>query len=169
MPHSMLLPYLHYTCNDTTVIRPAVDATTVIIDNTRMKKNEDPYLGLLAYRSTPLENGYSPMELLIGRKLRTTVPVIGCKLVPKLPDRIALRTKEEWIKDRQKRNFDTRHRARSLSPLQTGDAVWVADNEKSGTVVEESAPCSYLVATPDGTYRRNRRHLISTTPQSLLH
>ena len=84
--------------------------------------------------------------------------------MPKLPDRIALRTKEEWIKDRQKRNFDTRHRARSLSPLQTGDAVWVADNEKSGTVVEESAPRSYLVATPDGTYRRNRRHLISTTP-----
>ena len=36
MPHSMLLPYLHYTCNDTTVIRPAVHATTVIIDNTRV-------------------------------------------------------------------------------------------------------------------------------------
>ena len=32
MPHSMLLPYLHYTCNATsTVIRPAVHATTVII------------------------------------------------------------------------------------------------------------------------------------------
>ena len=29
MPHSMLLPYLHYTCNDTTVIQPAVHATTV--------------------------------------------------------------------------------------------------------------------------------------------
>lgn len=25
-----------------------------------LTKNEDPYIGLLAYRSTPLENGYSP-------------------------------------------------------------------------------------------------------------
>ena len=32
-------------------------------------KNEYPYLALLAYRSTPLENRYSPAELLMGRKL----------------------------------------------------------------------------------------------------
>ena len=39
MPHSMLLPYLHYTCNATsTVIRPAVHATTVIIDNTKLQQ-----------------------------------------------------------------------------------------------------------------------------------
>ena len=31
-----------------------------------LTKNEDPYIGLLAYLSTPLENGYSPAELLMG-------------------------------------------------------------------------------------------------------
>ena len=37
---SMLLPHLHYTCNATsTVIRLAVHATTVIIDNTRVTKS----------------------------------------------------------------------------------------------------------------------------------
>ena len=36
-----------------------------------LKKSEDQYETLLAYRSTPLSNGYSPAELLMGRKLRT--------------------------------------------------------------------------------------------------
>jgi len=34
---------------------------------TLLEKNDDPYTALLAYRSTPLENGYSPAELLMGR------------------------------------------------------------------------------------------------------
>ena len=33
-----------------------------------LEKCEDPYLGLLSYRSTPLNNGYSPAELIMGRK-----------------------------------------------------------------------------------------------------
>lgn len=32
---------------------------------------EDPHLAILNYRSTPLEGGKSPAELLMGRKLRT--------------------------------------------------------------------------------------------------
>ena len=39
-----------------------------------LKKNQDPYLAMLAYRSTPLENGYSPAELLMGQKIHTTLP-----------------------------------------------------------------------------------------------
>ena len=37
------------------------------------QKNKDP--SLLILRSTPLENGYSPTELLTGRKVRTTLPM----------------------------------------------------------------------------------------------
>ena len=32
-----------------------------------LKKIEDPYLGLLSYRSTPLQNGLAPCELLMSR------------------------------------------------------------------------------------------------------
>ena len=58
-----------------------------------LKKNEDPYFGLMVYRATPLENGYSPTELLMGRKLRTTIPAISEQLKPRLPDYSRLREK----------------------------------------------------------------------------
>ena len=39
-----------------------------------LKKDDKPYLALLADRSTPLSNGYSPAELLMKQKLRMNVP-----------------------------------------------------------------------------------------------
>jgi len=47
-------------------------------------QNGDMYMAMLAYRSTPLENGLSPAELLMGRQLRTTVPVIPQQVKPNL-------------------------------------------------------------------------------------
>ena len=53
-----------------------------------LNKNEDPHLAMLCYRATPLENGFSPAELLMGRKLRTTIPVLPNMLDPKHPNNI---------------------------------------------------------------------------------
>ena len=47
-----------------------------------LKKEKDPHLALLSYRTTPLQNGYSPAELLMGRRLRTTVPVLRSYSTP---------------------------------------------------------------------------------------
>ena len=51
-----------------------------------LRKCADPYLAMLIYRSTPLQNGYSPGELLMGRKLRTTLPILPNQLEPSTPD-----------------------------------------------------------------------------------
>ena len=37
----------------------------------KLRKNEDIFSALLTYSSTPLQNGYSPSELLMGRRLQT--------------------------------------------------------------------------------------------------
>ena len=107
-----------------------------------LNKNDDPHLALLAYRSTPLANGYSPAELLMGRKLRTTVPIISANLQPKLPDSQMLRQKEGEMRQRQKQTFDSCHKAHSLHPLSPGESVWLPDQETDGTVMQESGPRS---------------------------
>lgn len=47
-----------------------------------LKKEKHPAKALMSYRATPLENGYSPAEMLFGRKLRTTVPMLPDQLKP---------------------------------------------------------------------------------------
>ena len=63
--------------------------------NGLLKKESDPYLALLSYRATPLQTGYSPSELLMGRKLRTTVPTIRRQLIPNVPDSAVVRKRDK--------------------------------------------------------------------------
>ena len=63
-----------------------------------LNKTNDPFLGLLAYHSTPQENGYSPAELLMGHKIRSMVPVIPKLLHPELPNHSQLCSKEKKTK-----------------------------------------------------------------------
>ncbi|XP_064487367.1 uncharacterized protein K02A2.6-like [Ornithodoros turicata] len=79
-----------------------------------MKKTGDPYETLLSYRSTLLKNGYSPAELLMGRRLRTTLSTAEEMLLPKKVDHEAVKKCEELLKKRQKQQFD-RHYRRSTS------------------------------------------------------
>ena len=81
---------------------------------TLLSKNDDSLLALLAYCSTPLHNGYSPAELLMGRKLKTTVPSITRSLKPKLPNKTAVQKKEDEMRNKQKANYNRRHKARNL-------------------------------------------------------
>ncbi|UYV83268.1 K02A2.6-like, partial [Cordylochernes scorpioides] len=124
-----------------------------------LKKNQDPSLGLLEYRSTPLENGYSPAELLMGRKLRTTLPIAPENLNPKLVDSQTLKRKEGRRRKDMKSRYDRRCGATDMEELSEGDTVWITDMRTWGIVKQKaSAPRSYMVDTPVGTLRRNRFH-----------
>ncbi|UYV60827.1 K02A2.6-like [Cordylochernes scorpioides] len=125
-----------------------------------LKKNQDPSLGLLEYRSTSLENGYSPAELLMGRKLRTTLPIAPENLNPRLVDSQTLKRKEGRRRKDMKSRYDRRCGATDMEELSEGDTVWITDMRIWGIVKKKaSTPRSYMVDTPVGTLRRNRFHL----------
>ncbi|KAI2646083.1 Retrovirus-related Pol polyprotein from transposon opus [Labeo rohita] len=129
-------------------------------------KQEDPFLALLAYRVTPIQaTGYSPAQLMLGRQLRTPVPVLEKKLTPNWPDFSRVRASDNKAKSNYKLYYDRRHGCRPLPELKPGDPVVVkTDSEKgwnkTATVVHEhNTPRSYIVRTEDGNLRRNRKHL----------
>ena len=127
-----------------------------------LKKNDDPYLAILAYRTTPIQGGqYSPAELLMNRMLRTTLPTTRKQRVPQVPDQKTVKTRDEREKLRQKHNFDKHHGTRPLPAVQPGTKVWIPARQMEGTVHEEVAPRSLTVTTEEGSeLRRNRRDLI---------
>lgn len=85
------------------------------------------HLALLAYRATPFN---STAELLMGRKLRTTLPENPRNFYPKWPDLERVRQVEEQYHQNQKFNYDKARRARPLSQLNAGETVWVKMKEE---------------------------------------
>ena len=74
----------------------------------------DPYLALLAYRSTPLELGNSPSQLLMGRRLATSLPLVKTISVPKIPGVREVVDKDSK-EERRGANHDTYHGARQVA------------------------------------------------------
>ncbi|KAJ8895617.1 hypothetical protein PR048_000953 [Dryococelus australis] len=48
----------------------------VKVTKSLLKKNEDISMGLLSYRTTPLGSGFSPVEMLMDRRLRSILPLL---------------------------------------------------------------------------------------------
>uniref|UniRef100_A0A3Q2QUM5 Gypsy retrotransposon integrase-like protein 1 n=1 Tax=Fundulus heteroclitus TaxID=8078 RepID=A0A3Q2QUM5_FUNHE len=133
----------------------------------RILQQKDPLLALMIYRSSPHSStGVSPAELLLGRKIRTTLPTLDKVLQPKWPNRQHIRAKDAVEKWKQAFHYNKRHGVRPLTPLQPGNPVLARlDNQKTWStpaevVGESTTERSYVIATEQGAlYRRDRRHL----------
>ena len=99
-----------------------------------LESADDPYDALLCYCSTPQANGYSPAEMLMNRKLRTKLPMASQQRIPAVPNRSSLAERENIAREKQKNNFDTRHKARTLSTLYPGDVVFIKDRRERAVV-----------------------------------
>ena len=128
-----------------------------------LSQSDDPYMALLTYRSTPLPwCNLSPSELLMGRRLRTTLPVVPDQLIPSWPYLDKFRNSNEQFKQRQKADYDRRHRTHPLAPIPNDTEVWVTSGSTPSpgrVTAHSSTPRSYIVETPQGEMRRNRLHL----------
>ncbi|KAL7849529.1 hypothetical protein SRHO_G00211520 [Serrasalmus rhombeus] len=110
----------------------------------------------MAYRATPLSNGHSPAELLMGRRIRTTLPTIPSSLQPEWTDLGRLRREEKENRRKQQLSYNRRHNTYPLPHIRAGDHVWVSDTKERGTVLKPAnTPRSYLIETPSGVLCRN--------------
>ena len=124
-----------------------------------LMKESDPYLGLLAYRASPQLGLYSPAELLMGRKLRTTVVTHSDDLKPKLPDHGRFRDANDNYKQKMKENHDKGTAAKPLRPVVEGEEVMDRVTKQTGRVMIASDEMSrQMVVQTDkgGELVRNR-------------
>ena len=129
-----------------------------------LKKNCDPYLALLEYRNTPLEDtGQSPAEMLLGRRLRTKLTL--CDFENHMGSKVMMNRKERNVKV-----YDAG--ARELKPLEKGETVrmWEKRNkqwrDKAVVVDGHDNERQYKVLGENQrVYIRNRRHLRHTAEE----
>lgn len=138
----------------------AAEAAVKIAKNI-IKKCDDVEIGLLSYRSTPLENGYSPAELLYSRKIRSRLPTLHKNLNTFLAHEEVV-VKENRRKEKQEYMYNKRHRSVKLSEINVGDTVWIIDMRLYGKVVNLDRKLnSFVMKTEKGSViRRNRWHII---------
>ncbi|XP_051816865.1 uncharacterized protein K02A2.6-like [Acanthochromis polyacanthus] len=147
-------------------VMSSIPASTRRMDSIRTETAADRQLQLVIRSSPHSSTGVSPAELLMGRKIRTTLPTLNKNLQPKWPNREQVRARDTVEKSKQAFYFNRHHGVRPLAPLQQGDHVLTRlDNDKTWATPavvagESTTQRSYLVETGQGTlYRRNRRHL----------
>ncbi|KAK3757443.1 hypothetical protein RRG08_038798 [Elysia crispata] len=131
-------------------------------------RQNDPHLALLTYRTTPL-----PALGAYGRRLRTTLPAVPQTLSPRPVNHDLIPNRNMANKALQKKYFD--RKTCHLPDLEPGDQVLLKKEEggkgwnQPGKVVRQCAPRSYIVSTPDGQLRRNRKHLMLQKTQHKNH
>ena len=126
---------------------------------------QDIYLNLLELRNTMIGELGSPAQLLMSRRLQTSLPVKPTQLEPKVINPEHVKSILEKNSRQQKKYYDKG--SKSLAPLHIGDSVYIQLDKhwRPATVTDiADTPRSYIVTTTEGkTYRRNRRHIQQTS------
>ena len=120
-------------------------------------------LALLEFRNTPITGlNESPAQLLMGRRLRSSLPMTDSMLQPSISE--GVKRKLEQRQQRQKHFYD--RGTKPLSSLQPNEVVRYQAGRiwKPAVVINKHPnPRSYNIRTPQGSVlRRNRCHLRQT-------
>ena len=124
---------------------------------------KDEQLALLEFRNTPITGlQESPAQLLMSRRLRSTLPMTASMLQPYINENVKQKLKHRQTT--QKRHYDKT--TKKLPTLQPNDTVRYQCKQSWEPAVvlnRHPAPRSYTITTAEGTVlRRNRRQLKQT-------
>lgn len=123
------------------------------------QNKEDPFLAILNYNTTPKQDLPAPCQLLMGRRLRTKLPVSKEILKPNFPTK-GVQTKLEANQSNQKKYYNVS--TKQLPELTPNQSVLVQKkirDWKPGTIINKSGPNDYNVLVDNAEYRRNRQQL----------
>ena len=118
-------------------------------------KNADIEAAVMSYNDSPLQNGYSPAQLLMGRSLNTMGYMVNNPV-----DVQKLRTYETEYRGKQSHHYNARHRVEERGSIPVGTQVILSDPGKKPckAVVMAASGRELAVRTQTGTLlRRNRR------------
>ena len=91
-----------------------------------IQKSDDRYLAIMSYRATPHPwCNLSSAELLMGRKMRTTIPQTKESLTPLWPYISEFQEKNKRFKENQKKQFVKRHGVKDQGSILDNTEVWV--------------------------------------------
>nr|XP_023660029.1 uncharacterized protein K02A2.6-like [Paramormyrops kingsleyae] len=126
---------------------------------------KDLCLSLLEYRNTPVDGFRSPAQLLMSRRLRSTLPRSHQQLQPKVINSREFRSRRVHQQNHQKKYYD--RSAKPMSSLRDGQYIRFQEQGywKPAVVIRQAdTERSYHIRATDGgqVYRRNRRHLLHT-------
>lgn len=122
---------------------------------------QDPYLAILEYQNTPVDE-FATAGQLLSRNLRSTIPALRTHFKPKEVDARDFPLNREMVKQQQTM-FHDKHGS-SLPLLKEQEHVRIRDGKcwKPATVIKKvSGPRSYIWLNSEGRkYRRNRAYVL---------
>ena len=87
-------------------------------------RQSDSMLALLAYRSMPhVSTGFSPVQLLMGRRIQSRLPTLPRALQPKWPNSDVISENERLAKESSTRFYNRKHGAKPLTQFEGGESV----------------------------------------------
>ena len=100
-----------------------------------LKDCKDPHLALLSYRTTPLPFcNYLPVQLLMGRCLRSAIPILSEAFFSNWPDLKQFREIDDKYKQKLKKQFDRCHHVRELPVLDDQVPVYISSGRKTSAI-----------------------------------
>ena len=113
--------FIHKTSSPT-YVQANGGAERCVQTSKKVLNQDDPFMALLVYRSTPhTATGKSPAQLIMNRNLRTTLPTLEKNIITQEIDHEEARRKDDMTKAKYAYFYNRRYSAKPMESLTPGE------------------------------------------------